>query len=249
MVYKAMPPLFSVKTNGKQRCFTDNYEMIKFNQKAFSQKYQLLNSKKVPLTPKELTLFFIRNADYNFYLDDNNMYPIETPLFEDIITCYVECGEKVDFIKLQKLIKSKYRFVDVIKDKTTGLVKVVGTITKSNMAPLSEKFFNDCKDIIKIIKSNDCLHYYIDNQSMTINQIMTLYEKSAPNGVHRYKGLGETSEEILEKSVMSPLEDRVLIQYTLDDIKEALTTVREYESDKKKILSLVGNVTREDLIE
>ena len=175
-------------------------------------------------------------------------YAIEKPLFEDILTSYVECGNKVDLAKLQKVIKSKYRFMDVVKEKS-GVVVVKGVITKSNIAILSDKFFKDCESLLSIIRSNDCLHYFIDKNPMSIYEIMSLYEKTQPNGVHRYKGLGETSESILEKSVMSPLGDRVLIQYTIDDIKETMNTIREYESDKKKILSLVGNVTRDDLIE
>ena len=248
MVYKATPPLFSVKVNGKDKFFTDNIDMIKYNQKAFSQKYELLDNKKNIISGKDLTLFFVRNADYIYFLDSlAETYAIEKPLFEDILTSYVECGMKVDYTKLQKLIRSKYRFVDVYKDGKSIIVQ--GVITKSNIAILSDKFFNDCKDIINIIKSNDCFHYYIDKRPMSIYDIMKLYERTQPSGVHRYKGLGETSESILEKSVMNPLGDRILIQYTIDDIKDTINTIREYESDKKKILALVGNITRDDLVE
>ena len=48
---------------------------------------------------------------------------------------------------------------------------------------------------------------------------------------------------------MNPNMERVLIQYNVDDIKDTLNTIREYESDKKKILGLIGNVSRDDLIE
>ncbi len=249
MVYKATPPLYSVRVGGKDKFFTDNFDMIKYNQRLFSQKYSLKNSKKVQLTAKELTLFFVRNTEYNYYLNSiANTYALERPLFEDILTSYVECGNKVDLAKLQKVIKSKYRFMDVVKEKS-GIVVVKGVITKSNVAILSDKFFVDCAPLLNIMKSNDYLHYYIDSTPASIYNVMSLYEKTQPNGVHRYKGLGETSESILENSVMSPLGDRTLIQYTMEDFKDTLSTIREYESDKKKILSLVGNITRDDLIE
>ena len=248
MVFKATPPLYSVKVGGKDKFFVDNLEMIKYNQKIFSQKYELKTSKKTILAGKDLTKFFLTNADYIYFLESlADTYAIEKPLFEDILTSYIECGRKVDFNKLQKVIKSKYRFVDVYKNGSTVFVQ--GVITKSNIVILSDKFFKDCSKIVNIIASNDCLHYTIDNKPMTIYEIMKLYEKTQPNGVHRYKGLGETSESILEKSVMSPLGDRVLIQYTMDDLKETIGTIREYESDKKKILALVDNITRDQLIE
>ena len=248
MVYKATPPLFSVKVAGKDKFLIDNIDMIKYNQKAFTQKYQLKNSKKEVLSTKDLTNFFIRNADYIYHLESlSDTYGIEIPLLEDILTCYVECKKSVNFIKLQKLIKSKYRFVDVVKENS-GTVIVQGTITKSNVAILTNKFFTDCYPIINIMDSNDDLHYIIDNNLMTIYEIMKIYEKTQPTGVHRYKGLGETSDSILEKAVMNPL-DRILIQYTMDNIKEAVETIRTYESDKKRILSLVDNVTRDDLVE
>ena len=88
--------------HGKDKYFVDNLEMIKFNQRLFSQKYQLLNSKKIPLTSKELTLFFVRNSDYNYYLNSiSSTYALEKSLFEDILTCYVECNMKVDFQNFQ----------------------------------------------------------------------------------------------------------------------------------------------------
>lgn len=249
MVYKAIPPLYSVRIGGNDRCFTDNLEMIKYNQKIFSQKYNLKNSKKVTLTSKELTLFFTRNADYNYYINSiSNTYALENRLFEDILISYVENNDSVNFTKLQKLIKSKYRFMEVVKEKS-GVVIVKGVITRSNVAILSDKFFKDCKAILDIIRSNDYLHYYIDNTPVSISEVMELYEKTQPSGIHRYKGLGETSSDILEKAVMNPNMARVLIQYNVDDIKDTLNTIREYESDKKKILGLIGNVSRDDLIE
>lgn len=249
MVYKATPPLFSVKVAGKDKFFTDNIEMIKYNQKAFSQKYQIMINKNEALVNKELTSFFIRNADYNYYLESlSETYAIETVLLEDILTNYVENKNSVNFAKLQKLIKSKYRFVDVIKDNKSDIVTVQGVITKSNIAILSDKLFKDCEPILKIMRSNTIFHYFIEGKSVSIYDIMKLYEKTQPSGVHRYKGLGETHQSILEKSVMNPNE-RILIQYTMDDIKETVDTIRSYESDKRKILALVGNVTRDDLVE
>lgn len=52
----------------------------------------------------------------------------------------------------------------------------------------------------------------------------------------------------LAESTLNP-ETRTLIRYTMDDAKEAMSIIREYESDTKKILNEVKRVTRDDLLD
>ena len=78
---------------------------------------------------------------------------------------------------------------------------------------------------------------------------MKIYDSSMPNTVRRYKGLGEMSKSELAESTLYPGSDRTLIRYTLQDAKEEIQAIREYESNTKKILSLVGKVTRDDLLD
>jgi DNA gyrase/topoisomerase IV subunit B len=78
---------------------------------------------------------------------------------------------------------------------------------------------------------------------------MTLYEKTQPSSIQRYKGLGEMDDVDLAQSTLYPGSDRTLIRYTMEDAKETLEAIREYESDSKKIITLVKNVNRNDLLE
>jgi DNA gyrase/topoisomerase IV subunit B len=78
---------------------------------------------------------------------------------------------------------------------------------------------------------------------------MTLYEKTQPSSIQRYKGLGEMDDVDLAQSTLYPGSDRTLTRYTMEDAKETLEAIREYESDSKKILTLVKNVNRNDLLE
>lgn len=98
------------------------------------------------------------------------------------------------------------------------------------------------------MRHNDSFYYKIDGTPMSLYDIMKLYDKVSPTGLQRYKGLGEMPKEDLAESTLLP-EERTLIQYTLEDAKEEIETIREYESDSKKILGLVGKVTRDDLLE
>jgi DNA gyrase/topoisomerase IV subunit B len=77
---------------------------------------------------------------------------------------------------------------------------------------------------------------------------MKMYENTKPSNIQRYKGLGEMDVKQLAESTLD-VNNRVLIRYTLEDAKETIEAIREYESNSKKILDLVGNVTRYDLEE
>ena len=248
MVYKAIPPLYSIKLGNKYKYFTDQIDIVRYIQKAFLQKYQMQTLKKENLQNKDVTIFFMKNSDYIYYLERiSNTYAVDPNLLEMILYHYISNKDKIAFDKLQKEIKNAFRFMDVYKEKNSIIVK--GTIAKSNVLILSDKFFSDCVDIIKVMKSNTNLYYLINGNKSSIYQIMNLYNSTSPSGIKRYKGLGEMSKEQLAESTLLSTGERTLIRYTMDDAKEVLETIREYESDTKKILGLVGDVSREDLMD
>ena len=262
MVYKAIAPLYSIKTGTKyeknprtgekvkrdQRTyFTEQIDMVRYNQKEFIKIYNMSIGNQ-NMTSKEITKFFMRNEDYVYYMDSlANTYSVDPFLLELVLNHYVSNKNKVDIKKLQKEIKSVYRFMDVVKENNTVIVK--GTIDKSNVIILHEKFLNDCQIMLDNIKANDTLYYNINGAPTSIYKIMNLYKDIAPTSVQRYKGLGEMQKEELAESTLYPGSDRTLIRYTMEDAKETLEAIREYESDTKKILSLVGTVSREDLLD
>jgi DNA gyrase/topoisomerase IV subunit B len=96
--------------------------------------------------------------------------------------------------------------------------------------------------------NNDELHYTLNGKKTSIYNVMRAYESYTPASRQRYKGLGEMGTGQLGESTLLP-EKRTLIRYTMESAKDAINFVREYESNSKKILSLVGNVTRDDLLE
>ena len=160
---------------------------------------------------------------------------------------YIENKHSINVKKLEKSIKSTYRFMNV--EKSGQYVIIKGSINESNLIICHDKFFNDCKTIIDIIESNNDIYYLIDKKPQSLYQIMITYEASTPSSIQRYKGLGEMSKEFMKISTLSPFEDRNLIRYTMDDIKEATSIIREFESNTKKILGEVHRVTRDDLLD
>jgi DNA gyrase/topoisomerase IV subunit B len=203
---------------------------------------------KALLTNKEITEFLLVNTDYLYYLNNvANTYAIEPYLLEMILNHYVVNKDSINVDKLQKEIKSVYRFMDVKKVKNTVLVE--GVIGKYNIVSFGDKLVNDCRYILDIIRQNKALYYNVNGTKSSIYEIMNLYDKTSPSAVQRFKGLGEMDKEELAESTLYPGSDRTLVRYTMRDAKEELEEIREYESDTKKILNLVGNVTRDDLLD
>ncbi len=246
-VYKAVPPLYSIKDGKKFRYFTENIDLIKYVQKTFLEKNEILDSKKGSISSRDLTKFFLTNSDYIYYLERvANTYAVDPYLLEIVLYHYISNKHSIKFDKLQKEIRSAYRFMDVYNEK--GTIVVRGTIEKSNLIIISDKFLNDCYYILDLIEKNQELYYTLNKKKASIYSVMKVYESTSPSNVQRYKGLGEMGDGQLGESTMYP-ENRTLIQYTIEDAKEAIQFIREYESDSKKILLEVGSVTRDDLLD
>ena len=248
MVYKAIPPLYSIKQGKKTRYFTEQIDIVRYIQKIFVQNNKMTTLKKVELQNKDITVFFMRNSDYIYHLERiSNTYAVEPFLLEMVLNNYVANKNKIDLTKLKKELKSVYRFMDAEKVKNSIIVS--GTIKASNLIIFNEKLIADCSHILDIIRSNDELYYLINGEKKSIYQIMQIYDNTYPSSIQRYKGLGEMDKEELAESTLYPGSDRTLVRYTLKDAKEEIEAIREYESDSKKILSLVGTVSREDLLD
>ena len=248
MVYKAVPPLYSIKEGKKTRYFTENVDMIKYVQRFFLSSNEFKTLDKKDLTPKEITSFFLKNADYIYHINRTaNTYAVDPYLLEMVLIHYLLNKKSIKFEKLQKEVKSVYRFMDVYKEH--GTIVVRGSIDKSNLIIINDKFLRDCADIIRIMEANDSLYYMLNKQKSSLLTVMKVYESNTPKDIQRYKGLGEMGDGQLGESTLRPDSDRMLIRYTMDSAKEAINFIREYESDTKKILSEVGVVTRDDLLD
>jgi hypothetical protein len=204
--------------------------------------------KKQPLQNKDITVFFMKNVDYIYHLERIAMtYAIEPYLLEMILIHYISNKNSINLQKLHKDVKATYRFMGA--ENVQGTIMVKGTIDKSNLVIINDKFISDCHEILEILRNNDNFYYLINGELKSIYQIMTIYNKVSPSSIQRYKGLGEMDEDELAESTLYPGSDRTLVRYTLQDAKEEIEAIREYESDSKKILSLVGNVSRDDLLD
>ena len=245
-VYKALPPLYGMKNGKKTLYFTDQLDFVRYVQKSFIQNNQIVDiDTKNKLTGKELTLLFMVNEDYVFELERLSMtYAVDPRLMEMALFNYYN---KRAIGPLKKDLKKVFRFMDV--SEKNGIMTYDGTIRESNFLFMNERLINDCQRLMNIIKKNNKLYYKLNGNVSSIYDIMKVFEKNTPSGIQRYKGLGEMDADQIAVSTLRPDSDRTLIRYTLEDAKEELAIIREFESDRSKLLDFVGTVKRSDLLE
>lgn len=244
-IYKALPPLYSF-TNGKKiHYLTNQLDFVRYVQKVFIQNNVIEYSKNKPVSGKDLTVLFMTNEDYVYEIERlSSTYAVDPKLLELALFSYYN---KTAIGPLKKQLKSEFRFMEV--DKKDGNFLFKGTIKESNFLYMNERLIKDCERVLGIIKKNDHLYFIMNKKSCTLYDVMKAFDESTPTGIKRYKGLGEMDADQIAVSTLRPDADRTLIRYTLEDAKEEIAAIREYESDRSKLLNFIGTVKRTDLLD
>lgn len=244
-VYKALPPLYSFMNGKKIQYLTDQVDFVRYVQKSFIQNNKICKDKK-QLSGKDLTVLFMVNEDYVYEIERlAATYAVEPKLLEIALFGYYN---NTAIAALKKTLKSEFRFMDVEKTKN-GTMLFNGTIKESNFLFMNERLAKDCQRVLKIIEKNESLFYELNGKESSLYDIMKTFENSTPKNIKRYKGLGEMDADQIAISTLRPDSDRTLIRYTLEDAKEEIEAIREFESDRTKLLNFVGTVKRSDLLE
>lgn len=249
-LYAAMPPLYGVylgkDKNGvkKYDYLRDRMEYIKYIQKKFSKSNTVSTISGTPVSQKELSRILYNNMYYNKEVNkvaDNHAL---NPLFlEAILTLVVN---NVPQSKWMATLKKQFKYIFSVKKKYDTVV-IEALIDNYQSAFVNNTLIAESSEIIKMMKQNDALAYNVNGTVMSIYELMDLFDKSSPQYIQRYKGLGEMDGRRLFDSTLNP-EDRCLIQYTVEDIKEELDMMRYYESNKAAILQDV-RVSKFDIMD
>lgn len=231
-LYAAVPPLYGAKIGGKMKYFTDRTAYNKYLQKEFFKIHKLSLSNKVKLTESDVVDLLNRNTNYIRDIDAiANSFAIDVKLLEYILVLHTQ-GIELGSAKFKKAIESRYQFLKVSKTGIEGLVD-----SKYQTIYFSDTFLNACKYIIEcIIKSPT--EFVVDGTKVSLYGLMKEFESLTPPSVTRYKGLGEMNGDQLFNSTLDPSDkgNRVLIKYTIDDVKYEIEKIKEIENDKIQLM-------------
>lgn len=248
-VYKAVPPFFSIKNGKKSQYFIDKINYVEYKQKIFIEKNDIRTVTGAKIDNKKLLDTFVRFEEYTYKVNKvASNYALDPLMLESILYNYIQ-KKKID-LSIGADVKRNNRFVDIDYDKKTNTLKVSGLINDHiNTLFFNEEFVPECDEIIADI--NDAGMDFMckmNGQVTTLYQLMSTFENlKVSNQLNRFKGLGEMTVEDLAQSTVHPDGDRILVQYTTDNINKEFEKIREYESDKSKILKMIGKLKRNDI--
>lgn len=242
-VFKAVPPLYGLETGKKTIYFTERIDYIKYVQKLFSKNNDIRYTNGKNITTSELTKILYINADYTYELERiSNRYAVDPGLLESILLLHLA---KADYKKMKSALEKKYRFIKV--SKINGVINVQGSLNgKIQTIFYNQRVIDDCAKIINILVKNKELSFMVNSQPSNLYELMAKFDASSPKNIRRFKGLGEMDGESLNESTLSK-DNRILVQYTLEDVKFAINEIRYYESNKDKLLEGI-EVSRFDVI-
>lgn len=231
-LYAAVPPLYGAKIGGKMKYFTDRTAYNKYLQKEFFKIHKLSLSNKVKLTESDVVDLLNRNTNYIRDIDAiANSFAIDVKLLEYILVLHTQ-GIELGSAKFKKAIEKRYQFLKVSKTGIEGLVD-----SKYQTIYFSDTFLNACKYIIECIMKSPT-EFVVDGAKVSLYGLMKEFESLTPPSVTRYKGLGEMNGDQLFNSTLDPSSkgNRVLIKYTIDDVKYEIEKIKEIENDKIQLM-------------
>lgn len=230
-VYILVAPLYSIPNGKKSRhYFVDKDEYSRFLEKKFSAQYSVGKTKSSKLTDSELNAILYSNTDYVETLNVcAKNYAIDPQTLEYLIRY-----QDKPFAWKKKFFKGFHRFLDV--HERNGSIVLDGLIGNESYTI----FFNNaimeaCSVLYPYIKKSLDV-YYVNKEPMTLYELMKLYAKFKPNGVQRYKGLGEMSSKEIKESMIDPNGARTLLRLNVDDVKKAINDLREVQSDLSSLI-------------
>lgn len=253
-LYAAVPPLYGIEERpagkgkrAKMRYFTEMIDYVKYIQGLFIKNNDLRDNKNKPMTKSEITAILYRNMDYIKELRTvSDTFAIDPLLLEYILGIIVLPLEKNKIDTLKKKIIAKGRFMDVRKEKNTIVIDGLYE-ERYHRIFLNNRMIDRCKNLIDHINNSPKL-FILNGQKVTLYELMNAFDKSAPKNIKRYKGLGEMNGDQLFESTFDPSIDsnRTLIQYTMENAKEEIETMRLLNNNTRELLNDI-RIRKDDL--
>ncbi|WP_301066745.1 toprim domain-containing protein [uncultured Duncaniella sp.] len=132
-VYRAVPPLFGIKTGKRMTYFSTKLDFTKYMQNLFSKQYELATDAGVKITGQRATVIFFKNVDYVHMLEViGNTFAIDPTFLEDILYYLKDYVNYAHASMAAHMAGSK---IAVRKPKGTKKVKKPAEAKKPKAAP------------------------------------------------------------------------------------------------------------------
>ena len=242
-VYRATPPLYGIKKNNKYTYFNNRLTMIKYYQKAFIADNDIRDIKGNSLQPRIISKILYTNYEY---VDEMNIAAENSGSVHPLLLEKVLFMNDLSARSIQKEFKKdkRYRFLKV------GERNHIPVIEGSFGGEINTVFINKSLElntitIREIINKNDSVYYMMNGNIVSLYELMITFKKYLPSSIQRYKGLGEMDGKRLFESTLDP-NNRTLLRYTIEDVKETIEQIRYYETNKSELLT--GTVNKIDFM-
>ena len=252
-IYRAIPPLYKMGKGKNSVYFFDKVDYMQYLRDLFIKTNTIAYTKyNTPLDNFEILNILKTNEDYIYEMKRvSATYNVDIKLLE-----YVLINRDLSYDELIKRLKSihEYRFLDINIINDTLAIK--GAVNgRINTLFLNDKMYSECKNIINILENNQYTEYLLNGQVATIYDIMKIFNELEPESLQRFKGLGEMNADELAYTTVYPTENknnpkkignRVLVQYTFEDVAKDIEKVRYLSFNKGEMLKDI-KVSRSDI--
>ena len=238
-LYRAVSPLFGETIghgkNQKTIFYTDYSDLVAKTQKLFMKKYKISYIKNGEIPYKELEYLLNINENYLYYMNRAaGNYGINPVLLETILS-----NLDLPYDKIAELLKKRFsNYIELEKLGNTTIIRTLvndGKEEKINTIYLNDNFLRDVENVKYQIDKNQFTTFKINGVERGLYELMSAFDKTTPNNIRRYKGLGEMNPTLLGQSTMED-ENRVLVRYTMESAQEEINRMRYYESNRYELI-------------
>ena len=160
-----------IKNGGKKKYFTENSDMVEYNQVEFIKKYKV-ETKDGELKGRQLKEFFIVNMDYKYEIDTCAANHALSPKIMELVLMSHLAGKSSK--ALEKEFKAHYRFTNMRSEHGIDIVEI--SDDQLYTVYFTDDFIADCKDAIKAIRANDHTLFKLNGENATLYDVMYAYE-------------------------------------------------------------------------
>jgi len=233
MVGRILPPAYSFPTEkGKKKFVRSKREFFDLIMKKFVKEVTLTVGGK-NLTGDKLYNFLEANFNYDQKLEKlANRYCCEPKLMEYIAWKYHGNNKDQKRSYWQQALKQYPEFKILIED---GVVVIDGDLPGFDYINLAfdENFDRHLRKFKDIQSENSQIYGYSVNgkDGYTLYEVMHLFRKYMPNGVKRFKGLGELESKDLRELCMDQ-EKRTVVIFKFKDFEKDMSKIDVIMSTK-----------------